>query len=359
MLYVRRVYPSNTFSDEYWLGIRYKAHRHPGVVEYISDAINVAVPALIDRVADEFCLEVVEEQTEEIDADTLSKSEPQESINPLLMPSAEFYSSPSNSQERDAKRPRNSSQKSPAQQSSSGKPSDMKPSALFHNQSQSQQSLSSLSSAQIKGKSNNSQNSNITSKNTDNESTPMENLLPEKEEEENNKETILAYKSFQVLEKFSLYFAPSAEELEVAAPVVQDMEDLGRKRQAPLFTKRKRASSKPKGPSEKELQEQAMLEELERGFRNLILNMTSLNRDRVLPSDSLTFKLVLHVNQREKVCSAIEKALEAGSWYPCSAETKALESQRRPRMPLYQVAVSDWDINFHMQRRVEKDDGKN
>ena len=72
LLYVRRIYPSDTFANSYFLGLQVKVNRHPAVVQYISKAVEVAVPALMDntsssssssnRVADEFSLEIVQER---------------------------------------------------------------------------------------------------------------------------------------------------------------------------------------------------------------------------------------------------------------------------------------------------------
>lgn len=338
LLYVRRVYPSNTFCDSYFLGIRYKANRHPGVVEYISNAIQVAVPALMERVADEFCLEVINEKTEE-EANAGDEEDAVEKKSNSSLLSAEFGSSPSDSQERAAKRLKSqrSSPQSPTNQI------DLQPMTLFQNQ-QSQQSMSSLSSTNVQRRSL-SQDSASSSKNTDNESRT--NLqAPEKET------STLAYQSSQVLEKFSLYFSPTSDETTESEPKPPPPTNNPTKKLGPLFTKHKRNARANQGPSPEQLQQQAILAELERGFRHLILNVSNLNRDRVVPCDTLSFQVVLHVQNRQKTCTALDKALEAASWYPASTETT-----ERPHMPLYQVLVNDWDIQFHRQRRVEKREG--
>jgi hypothetical protein len=64
VLYVRRVYPKDTFCPTRFLSVQCKAHRHPGVVSYISEAVRVAVPALLDGVANEICLVIVAGQNQ-------------------------------------------------------------------------------------------------------------------------------------------------------------------------------------------------------------------------------------------------------------------------------------------------------
>lgn len=60
LLYMRRVYPRETFVPTSFLGVRCQANRHPGVVSYIRDSIEVGVPALISGVADEISLVIIE-----------------------------------------------------------------------------------------------------------------------------------------------------------------------------------------------------------------------------------------------------------------------------------------------------------
>ena len=62
VLYVRKVYPKDTFCAVEFLAAtsHCKANRHPGVVSYVSDVINVAVPAIFLRgVAKELTLVIL------------------------------------------------------------------------------------------------------------------------------------------------------------------------------------------------------------------------------------------------------------------------------------------------------------
>jgi hypothetical protein len=56
MLYVRHVYPRETFGGSSFLGVRCYVARHPGVVSYITNTLKVAVPSLLAGVADEISL---------------------------------------------------------------------------------------------------------------------------------------------------------------------------------------------------------------------------------------------------------------------------------------------------------------
>ena len=62
MLYMRRVYPIDTFARHNgFLGITScQACRHPDVVSYISNTIEAAVPALLDGTATDLTLHIVE-----------------------------------------------------------------------------------------------------------------------------------------------------------------------------------------------------------------------------------------------------------------------------------------------------------
>ena len=61
ILYVRRVYPQETFGSTEYQGItNCKACRHPEVVSYIHDTVQTAVPALLRGTATEISLRIVE-----------------------------------------------------------------------------------------------------------------------------------------------------------------------------------------------------------------------------------------------------------------------------------------------------------
>jgi hypothetical protein len=61
VLFVRRVYPKETFCSTRFLGVQCKANRHPGVVDYISETIRVIVPALFDGASNEISLVIFDQ----------------------------------------------------------------------------------------------------------------------------------------------------------------------------------------------------------------------------------------------------------------------------------------------------------
>mmetsp|Transcript_36732 Transcript_36732/g.74850 ORF Transcript_36732/g.74850 Transcript_36732/m.74850 type:complete len:291 (-) Transcript_36732:686-1558(-) len=60
LLYVRRIYPRDSFAPNRFLGVSCHASRHPGVVDYIYNFLEVAVPALCTGTADELALVVLD-----------------------------------------------------------------------------------------------------------------------------------------------------------------------------------------------------------------------------------------------------------------------------------------------------------
>jgi hypothetical protein len=56
ILFVRQVYPRETFAPTRFLGVRCNVSRHPEVVSYIQSYIKVAVPSILSGVADEVVL---------------------------------------------------------------------------------------------------------------------------------------------------------------------------------------------------------------------------------------------------------------------------------------------------------------
>jgi hypothetical protein len=58
LLYARRLYPKETFTSARFLGAQCKVNRHQDVVSYISEAVEVAIPALFDGVCNEVSLEI-------------------------------------------------------------------------------------------------------------------------------------------------------------------------------------------------------------------------------------------------------------------------------------------------------------
>ena len=61
ILYARQVYPRETFAATRFLGIACFANRHPGVVSYISDTIQVAVPAFLSGSVNEVSLIIMKD----------------------------------------------------------------------------------------------------------------------------------------------------------------------------------------------------------------------------------------------------------------------------------------------------------
>jgi hypothetical protein len=60
LLYMRNVYTTTSFTTATFLGVRCHVSRHPGVVSYISNALKVAVPAIVSGAADEISLLIVD-----------------------------------------------------------------------------------------------------------------------------------------------------------------------------------------------------------------------------------------------------------------------------------------------------------
>lgn len=62
ILYIRHVYPREAFTSTRFLGIRCHVCRHPAVVQYIKDALSVAIPSIFQKVADEVYLAITDEK---------------------------------------------------------------------------------------------------------------------------------------------------------------------------------------------------------------------------------------------------------------------------------------------------------
>lgn len=60
LLYVRRIYPRDSFAPNRFLGVSCHASRHPAIVDYIYNFLEVAVPALCVGTADELALVVLD-----------------------------------------------------------------------------------------------------------------------------------------------------------------------------------------------------------------------------------------------------------------------------------------------------------
>jgi len=60
LLYVRRIYPRDSFAPNRFLGVSCHASRHPAIVDYVYNFLEVAVPALCAGTADELALVVLD-----------------------------------------------------------------------------------------------------------------------------------------------------------------------------------------------------------------------------------------------------------------------------------------------------------
>lgn len=236
LLYVRNVYPRETFCNSYFLGVRCKACRHKSVVDYISAAVKVAVPALVGKVADDFLFEIIDEKATEI-SDGVSSTK--------------------------RKRAENNSQDT---------------------HQSSQPDSSSLRAV-----------------------------------------------SYIVMERFVL---------RISNWTLHD-------------------TTTTTTTSKNDIEEtSAKLQSLERGLRDLILKLSSLDRDTVKPSSTLSFKIQLRLNERHNKktsCSEVQQALVTGSWFRSSSESVAASAQSRPRLPLFQVSSGDCDISCTMLKRLQSD----
>jgi hypothetical protein len=56
VLYIRRIYPQDTFCHTRFLGVQCRANRHPGVVDYISETVRLVVSAILKGDSDEVSL---------------------------------------------------------------------------------------------------------------------------------------------------------------------------------------------------------------------------------------------------------------------------------------------------------------
>ena len=60
LLHVRRIYPRDSFAPNRFLGVSCHASRHPAIVDYVYNFLEVAVPALCAGTADELALVVLD-----------------------------------------------------------------------------------------------------------------------------------------------------------------------------------------------------------------------------------------------------------------------------------------------------------
>ena len=70
LLYMRQVYPQEVFTRTRFLSVRCYICRHPSVVAYISNTIKVAVPSLVQNVANEIAFHITDERKRKKGNDT-------------------------------------------------------------------------------------------------------------------------------------------------------------------------------------------------------------------------------------------------------------------------------------------------
>lgn len=75
LLYVRRVYPRDSFVATRFLGIQCQVNRHPGVVDYIFESLRTAVPALVSGTADEIAVAIFKDECVVLERFVLNFSE--------------------------------------------------------------------------------------------------------------------------------------------------------------------------------------------------------------------------------------------------------------------------------------------
>ena len=59
LLFVRQLYPIDVFESCRYLGIEVHAAQHPGIIDYVNNVLQVAVPALCEGTADALCFVIV------------------------------------------------------------------------------------------------------------------------------------------------------------------------------------------------------------------------------------------------------------------------------------------------------------
>ena len=405
LLYVRRVYPKESFCDTYFLDIQCKANRHPGVASYIQNAIEVSTPALVgpdNRVADEISLEVIDCQHTLSSSSSSYEPEQQETKTPSgkrkadpFLPSSSSSTSPAiqqlhvTHQQHQQRTPSSStSERYDTNTQSSKKHKYLSCQQPEEEVGSTQQSVSSMSTTELLQQKHQQQypeddknNRGTTLKSNSFSLTPtihdsVEHNGINQDEQKHDTNTpeqpqaiyqkpLLQPKVFKVLEKFSLSFSSTLknarEDNVINSRVDENRSTTDNHQKRPklpsLFQKksnRRSSASSNKAEAARQKEEDdndALLKELERSFRNLLLNLQSLKRDRVPASEGLCFKLVLHVDNGQKICPQIQNAFEVGSWYPCSCETTGAVAEDRDTMFHYEANVQDCAIRFYIQYR--------
>jgi hypothetical protein len=87
ILYVRQVYPRETFAPTRFLGVRCYVSRHPDVVAYIQSYVKVAVPSILSGVTDEVVL-CIRDSGPDDDAKPAMMNEKEQYILRFIPPSA-------------------------------------------------------------------------------------------------------------------------------------------------------------------------------------------------------------------------------------------------------------------------------
>jgi hypothetical protein len=105
------------------------------------------------------------------------------------------------------------------------------------------------------------------------------------------------------------------------------------------------------------------MQELERSMRDLVLHVLSLESERASSSDTVSFKLTLHLPEENRSCSELNQAFTEGKWFcpdqPTPSSLTESTNVTQPRewiRPLHRVSTPSCVIDFAMRRT--KDDRK-
>ena len=94
------------------------------------------------------------------------------------------------------------------------------------------------------------------------------------------------------------------------------------------------------------------IDTMQRGIRDLLLSVNSLDRSRLSNSDSISFFVKLHVPTKNKTCDALNEAFAVGEWGSAETINPAETAPGQVVRPLYRVheAHSDMLIQFFLRR---------
>jgi hypothetical protein len=107
------------------------------------------------------------------------------------------------------------------------------------------------------------------------------------------------------------------------------------------------------------------MQELERAMRDLVLRVLSLESERASSSDTVSFKLTLHLPEENRSCNELNHVFAEGTWFcppdePAPSSASVFSSKSiQPRewiRPLHRLSTPNCVIDFAM--RKSKDDRK-